>query len=73
MPKGNCVAECIANLTKIYRGNGLVDKTYLARSFLNAVSGDKEWSGLVSSAIDVCMAESEFWVQTLKLKLRKGG
>lgn len=59
MPKGNCVAECIANLTKIYRGNGIVDAINLARLFLNSVSGDREMGDIVSSAVSVCLNESE--------------
>lgn len=41
MPKGNCIAECVANQTKIYRGSGMVDRIQLARLFLNSVSGNK--------------------------------
>lgn len=58
-PKGNCVTECIANQTKIYRGNGFIDRANLARLFYNAVSGDREWGGIVSSSIDICMNESK--------------
>lgn len=60
MPKGNCVSECIANSTKIYRGNGLVDRINLARIFFNAVSGEKEWGTIVEIAVDTCINESEF-------------
>lgn len=59
MPKGNCVAECIANLTKIYRGNGIIDAANLARLFLNSVSGDREMGDLVGSAVNICLNESE--------------
>lgn len=59
MPKGNCVSECIANLTKIYRGNGLVDRINLARIFFNAVSGEREWGDAVGTAVDICINESE--------------
>lgn len=59
VPKGNCVVECIANQTKIYRGRGFIDRANLARLFYNAVSGDREWGGIVSSSIDICMSESE--------------
>lgn len=58
MPKGNCVSECIANQTKIYRGNGLIDRIHLARIFLNSVSGDREWGDIVASSVDVCINES---------------
>lgn len=61
MPKGNCILECIANQTKIYTGNGFIDRIILTRLFLNAVSGDKEWGTIVSSSIDICMKESEFF------------
>lgn len=59
MPKGNCVSECIANHTKIYRGNGYFDRTNLKRLFLNSVSGEKEWSNIVSNAADMCISESK--------------
>lgn len=59
MPKGNCVVECIANQTKIYRGSGYIDRANLARLFFNAVSGNKEWGTIVSSSIDICMSESK--------------
>lgn len=62
MPKGNCVSECIANQTKVYHGNGLIDRTNLARLFLNAVSGNKEWGAIVSSSIDICTKESKFQI-----------
>jgi len=59
IPKGNCVAECIANATKIYRGGGLIDKVQLTRLYLNSVSGERAWEAIVSSAVDLCMSESE--------------
>lgn len=59
MPKGNCVAECIANLTKIYRGNGFLDGVSLMRLFLNSVSGDREMGDIVANAVNICMNESE--------------
>lgn len=59
VPKGNCVVECIANQTKIYRGNGFIDRANLARLFYNAVSGNREWGGIVSSSIDICMNEGK--------------
>lgn len=65
MPKGNCVSECIANFTNIYRGNGLVDRINLARIFFNSVSGEKEWGEIVGSAVDTCINESEFAIKTL--------
>lgn len=68
MPKGNCVSECIANTTKIYRGNGLVDRINLARIFFNAVSGEKEWGAIVEIAVDVCINESEFIPQLISLR-----
>lgn len=58
LPKGDCVFECIANVTKIYRGNGLIDQVTLTRLYLNAVSGDKLFGDIVTSAIAVCMNES---------------
>lgn len=61
MPKGNCISECIANQTKIYRGNGLIDRIQLARMFLNSVSGDREWGDVVTSSVDVCINESWFY------------
>jgi hypothetical protein len=59
MPKGNCIVECIANQTKIYGGNGFIDRIQLTRLFLNAVSGNREWGTIVSSSIDICMTESK--------------
>lgn len=59
MPKGNCVVECIANQTKVYRGHGFIDRANLARLFYNAVSGDREWGAIVSSSLDICMSESK--------------
>lgn len=60
MPKGNCIAECIANQTKLYRGNGFFDRTHLARIFLNSVSGDREWGDIVASTVNMCINESIF-------------
>lgn len=58
-PKGNCMAECIANRTQIYRGNGLIDRVFLLRIFLNAVSGMREWEGIVANTVNMCLNESE--------------
>lgn len=58
-PKGNCVIECIANQTRIYKGNGLVDHITLKRLFMNSVSGDRQWGDIVAKAVDVCVNESE--------------
>lgn len=68
MPKGNCVAECIANLTKIYRGNGIFDAVNLKRIFLNSVSGDREMGDIVSGAVDICINESETEIICFRLK-----
>jgi hypothetical protein len=65
MPKGNCIAECMANFTKIYRGGGQMDKDNFKRLFYNSVSGRKEWETVVGAAIDVCISESEFHIFSL--------
>jgi len=59
MPKGNCVAECLANRTQLYRGNGFLDRNNIMRFFLNAVNGDKEWEGIIASTVTTCMNESK--------------
>jgi hypothetical protein len=59
VPKGNCIAECIANRTQIYRGKGMVDRNSLLRIFLNSVIGFREWEGIVSNAVNMCINESE--------------
>lgn len=60
LPKGNCISECIANQTKLYRGSGLIDRIKLARLFLNSVSGDREWGDIVASTVNMCINESTF-------------
>ncbi|CRL08237.1 CLUMA_CG020862, isoform A [Clunio marinus] len=58
MPKGDCVSECITNSTKIYRGNGMIDRIHLARLLLNSVSGNREWSLIITNSIAVCINET---------------
>lgn len=65
IPKGNCVAECVANQTKIYRGNGFIDRIQLTRLYLNAVSGNRIWGDIINSAIDICFSESELMTKLI--------
>lgn len=58
VPKGSCISECLTNLTKIYRGNGMIDKVTLKRIFMNTVSGDRVWGDIVASSVDLCVNES---------------
>lgn len=57
-PKGNCVLECIANQTKIYKGRGLIDTITLKRIFMNSVSGNRDWGNIVARSVDLCVNES---------------
>lgn len=57
--KGNCVIECIANQTRIYKGNGILDHITLKRLFMNSVSGNRQWGNIVAKAVDLCVNESE--------------
>lgn len=57
-PKGDCVLECVANQTKIYKGNGIIDHVTLKRFFMNSVSGNREWGNIVARAVDLCVNES---------------
>jgi hypothetical protein len=59
VPKGNCMAECIANRTQIYRGNGIIDRNSLLRIFLNSVIGLREWEGIVTNTVNMCINESK--------------
>jgi hypothetical protein len=58
-PKGNCVIECIANDTKVYKGNGAIDNVRLKQIYMNSVSGIRRWGNIVAEAVDLCVNESK--------------
>lgn len=46
----------------------MIDHIHLKRIFMNSVSGDREWGNIASSAVDICVNESEYAWGFLKVE-----
>ncbi|KAG5668936.1 hypothetical protein PVAND_016843 [Polypedilum vanderplanki] len=70
-PKGNCVLECIANQTRIYKGRGIIDTIALKRLYMNSVSGDRDWGNIIVKAVDLCVNETRIMFNDMKTNYKE--